>query len=250
MTEFRSFYKYEVSVVVPCFNEEGNIETLVERIQQLFTEHSMNGEIVLVNDASRDATQEKIDNSIEIHNNIRSMKHEVNKGIFQGWVTGVNNALGRYAVIIDADLQYDPQDISTLYNEVVKNEFDIIQGWRKNYNDSYLRNILKAGFSKLLGIIFNCRLQDIKSGFIICQKDIFIDILSYKFKYQFPQHYLTLSAISKQYTIKQIPITFNRRFAGTSFINAPLLFSLKAFLELPKAFKEFRSLNRKSMKRS
>lgn len=243
--------KIDLSVIVPCFNEEENIATLVEKINQVFTGHSINGEIVLVNDASLDGTQEQIDISIENNKNIRSFKHEINKGIFQGWVTGVHNAIGRYAVIIDADLQYDPADIYTLYTEMIKNEYDVIQGWRKEYHDSLLRNILKKGFSGLLGITFNCsRLQDIKSGFIMCRKEVFTDILSYKLAYEFPQHYLTISLLSKKYTIKQIPITFGKRFAGTSFISAPLLFSLKAFFELPKAFYEFRILNRKEMKRT
>ncbi len=243
-----SIPKFEVSVVVPCFNEEKNIATLAERIQGVFTKHSITGEIVLVNDASEDGTQEQIDLCIKKYKNIRSFRHKVNKGIFQTWTTGVHNALGKYVVIIDADMQYDPADIYVLYNEILKNEFDIIQGWRKNYYDSRLRNILKTSFSQLLGIVFNCKLQDIKSGFIICRKEIFQDILSYKLNYKFPQHYLTISGISKKYTIKQIPITFNERFAGTSFITAPLLFSLKAFLELPKAFYEFRILNREKIK--
>lgn len=247
---FRSTdYKFDLSVVAPCFNEEDNISTLVERIQQLFTRLSISGEIVLVNDASQDGTQEQIDIFTKKYNNIHSFKHEYNKGIFQGWVTGVGNASGRYVVIIDADMQYDPADIYTFYNEISKNEFDIIQGWRKNYHDTLLRNILKTGFSKLLGIMFNCRLHDIKSGFILCRKEIFVDILSYKFNYKFPQHYLTLSLISKQYTIKEVPITFNKRLAGVSFINKPIIFSLKALFELPKAFYEFRILNSKINKR-
>ncbi len=238
-------YKSGISVVVPCFNEEANIPLLVEKVQRVFTTYSINGEIVLVNDASQDGTQEQIDICMSRNKNIRSFRHEVNKGMFQAWVTGVNNASGKYVTIIDADLQYDPADIYTLYKEILKNEFDIVQGWRKNYHDSRLRRVLKTGFAVLLGIIFNCRLRDVKSGFLICRKEVLIDILTYKLNYKFPQHYPVLAGISKRYTIKQIPITFNKRLLGTSYISAPLLFSLKAFMELPKAFYEFKILNRK-----
>ncbi|MEM3101547.1 MAG: glycosyltransferase family 2 protein [Candidatus Nitrosotenuis sp.] len=238
--------RFDVSVIVPCFNEEGNIPILVKKIQECFTNHSINGEIILVNDASRDGTQEQIDMVRERYKNIRSFTHEVNKGIYQSWLTGANSASGRYIVIIDADMQYDPSDIYSLYSEMQKNESDIIQCWRMNYYDSRLRRILNLGFSKFLNIIFNCRLKDIKSGFLICKKGVFIDMLSYKLKYKFPQHYITISAISKGYTIKQIPTTFNKRFSGRSFISNPFVFSLGAMLELPKAFYEFRILrNRK-----
>ncbi|MBI4698325.1 MAG: glycosyltransferase family 2 protein [Nitrospirae bacterium] len=236
---------FDITAVIPCFNEEDNIAALVEKVQQAFSTHSINGEIILVNDASLDGTQRQIDIAMQKYNNIRSFGHKKNKGIFKSWITGARNASGRYVVILDADLQYDPDDIPVLYNEIQKNKCDIVQGWRKNYSDTRFRYILSVGFSKLLGVFFKCRLQDIKSGFLICRKEVFMDILSYKLEYMFPQHYLTLSGISKKYKIDQIPVTFRKRLSGNSYITSPFLFSLKAFWELPKAFYEFRVLSRK-----
>ncbi len=237
--------KFDLSVVVPCYNEEENIPVLVERVQDVFASHDINGELILVNDASIDGTQRQIDSVSMKYNNIRSFRHERNRGIFQAWITGVYNASGRYVIIIDADMQYDPSDIHTLYSEILKNEFDIVQGWRKDYYDSRLRRVLNVGFSNLLSIIFNCRLKDIKSGFMICRKEIFMDVLSYRLRYKFPQHYIGISAVSKGYFTKQIPIRFNKRFAGSSFITNPFIFSFGAFLELPKAFYEFRIMGHK-----
>src|SRR5215467_12235013 len=79
----------ELSVVVPCFNEEGNLDLLVARIERLFAQANIRGEIILVNDASSDATGPMIDTLASTHPAIRAVHHAVNRGITGGWQSGL-----------------------------------------------------------------------------------------------------------------------------------------------------------------
>ena len=236
---------YQLSVVVPCFNEEENIPELVRRLQEVFKNNNIAGEIVFVDDGSKDATSQRAGEYKAQYPNINCIQHSRNQGIVAGWQTGARNAKSDYVVIIDADMQYAPEDIPALYFELMKGEHDIVQGWRQTYDDSNYRFILSAGFSKMLNLIFGLNLNDIKSGFLATGKQKFLHIFDHRYHYNFYQHLITISAVSKGYTIKQIPVKFNQRYKGKSFITSPITFSLKAVLELPKAFWEFRVLSRK-----
>jgi hypothetical protein len=121
-----------------------------------------------------------------------------------------------------------------------------VQGWRRDREEpNWLRDTLSVGLSRILQWIFSMDLQDVKSGFICYRKDVFRDILDYRMKYFSFQSLVTVAAHFKGYRIHQVPITFFRRNAGESFIQRPLLFSLKAAWDLPKAFYEYRIRKRR-----
>ncbi len=71
----------ELSVLVPCFNEEGNVPELVERTERVFDRRSIAGEIILVNDGSVDGTGRQIDELATTHERVRALHHERNQGI-------------------------------------------------------------------------------------------------------------------------------------------------------------------------
>lgn len=234
--------KIDLSVVVPCFNEQGNIPILIERIAKVFELHNIAGEVVLVDDCSKDDTWKVMQIVSEKYPFVRCLQHEVNQGIVGGWKTGANNARGEYVLIMDADLQYLPEDIFRLYSEIKKGDYDIVQGWRHYAEDnSFLRKFQSQAFSFLLNTLFLMNLRDIKSGFLVCKREVFRDILNYKNKYKHYQHIITIAAHCKGYKIKQIPVVFDKRQFGESYLkNVPIKFILNALTDIPKAFVEFR----------
>jgi len=235
-----------LSVVVPCFNEEKNLSVLVNRINQALGSAGISGEIVLVNDGSRDGTAAVIDQLARQFQNVRPVHHRLNRGIVEGWRSGLAASKGDLVLTTDADLQYAPEDIPPLYREMASGDWDLVQGWRKDREEpSYLRDVLSLGLSKILQWIFSMNLQDVKSGFICYKREVFADILDYKQKYFSFQSLITVAAHFKGYRIRQVPITFFRRHAGESFIKRPVIFSLKAATDLPKAFYEYRIRKRR-----
>jgi len=229
------------SVIVPCFNEEDNIALLVDRTNQAFSKHDINGEIVLVDDGSTDRTRQKIQEAIEANNNVKGVFHEINRGIVEGWRSGLEASEGAYVVTIDADLQYQPEDVPRLYKEVENSDWDLVQGWRRFSKENHvIRHILSVGLSIMLNLLFGMWLKDIKSGFILYKREVFRDIMNYKRDYLVFQHFITIAAHAKGYRITQIPVTFERRHAGESFITRPLSFSIKVLRDIPKALAEYR----------
>jgi len=235
-----------LSVVVPCFNEEMNLPVLVNRINQAMGSAGIPGEIILVNDGSRDGTGAVIDQISRQFQNVRAVHHPVNRGIVEGWRSGLAASRGDFILTTDADLQYAPEDIPPLYRAMVSGDWDLVQGWRRDREEpNWMRDLLSIGLSKILQWIFSMNLQDVKSGFICYRKEVFRDILDYRQKYFSFQSLITVAAHFKGYRIRQVPITFFRRHAGESFIKRPLIFSLKASSDLPKAFYEYRIRKRR-----
>ena len=232
---------FDLSVIVPCFNEEGNIPLLLERTQKTLSEAGINGEIILVDDASSDRTAELIRAAEAERPNVRGCFHKVNQGIVGGWRTGLAASSGKYVVTIDADLQYQPEDIAVLFKAMDPALCDLVQGWRRFSSENHrIRYILSVGLSGMLNVLFGMRLKDIKSGFVLYKKEVFEDILTYKKDYLVFQHFITIAADAKGYRVRQVPVKFERRYAGESFITRPIRFSLKVLQDLPKALAEYR----------
>ena len=232
----------EVSVIAPCLNEEENIEPLVKRINKALNKARINGEIILINDGSKDDTLSILKKVKSKTKNLIIINHNKNKGIVEAWKSGLRKATGRYVITTDSDLQYLPEDIPRLYKKIKGSKFDLVQGRReKDEEKNFIRDSLSVSLSFILNRIFSMKLKDIKSGFIIYKRKVFKDILDYKKNYNLFQHFVTVAAHWKGYKIKQIPVKFAKRKHGKSFINAvPVKFIVKILLDIPKAISEYR----------
>lgn len=234
----------DLSVVVPCYNEEGNLRELVGRTVRAATDEGVGAfEILLVDDGSTDGTGPLIGELAAEFPQVVPVDHQENRGIVAGWRSGFERSKGRVVLTTDADLQYAPEDIPMLFRECDGGPWDLVQGWRKNYREkSLLRKLLSTGFSGILRLLFFLPLHDVKSGFIAYRRDVLEDILDYRFHYFSFQSLPTVAGYFKGYRIKQVPITFHQRFAGASSIERPIIFSIRTALDLPKALVEYRFL--------
>lgn len=240
----------ELSVIVPCYNEQSNIRDLVSKVLELFNKNIINGEVILVNDGSNDRSCIEIERVVKQFKNVIGVSHAKNLGITEAWNSGLKSSHGKYVVTIDADLQYDPEDIIKLYQEIRSDKYDLVQGWRMEYKDNnLLRKFLSRALSYLLNSLFFTMMNDIKSGFVMYKLEVFFDILKYRNKFRVFQHFFILCAIKQGYRIKQVPIAFYPRIRGESFIKNPLVFSFKVLLDIPRAVLCFGILARKNMRR-
>ena len=231
----------EISVIVPCYNEEGNILPLCRRIQEVLSPLHLGFELICVDDGSTDRTAEAIRRAQDQFAFLRGAYHERNGGIAKGWHTGFEKSRGRYVVTMDADLQYRPEDIVTLYERIKQGDIDLVQGWRKGQPDrGPLRKVLSSGLSLLLNVAFGTRLKDNKSGFILYRREVFGDLVQYRRKFKLFQHFVTVAAHARGYRIVQEPVRFDRRTWGESFIHSPFRFSAEVMFEFGKAMYEFR----------
>jgi len=235
-----------LSVLVPCFNEEANIEPFVERSLAALAAAGIDAEILLVDDGSRDRTQQNIEAMAQRHREVRGLRHETNRGIAECWKTAASAARAPVLLITDADLQYAPEDIPRLHRLLESDGADIVQG-RRTIEDSGTgyRSALSAAFSGVLNRLFDTRLRDVKSGFLCAPRRVFQAMLEMRYHYRCPQHFIVVNAVSQGFRVRQEPVVFGPRRAGRSFIRSPLQFALRALTDLPRALWEFRILNRR-----
>jgi phenylacetate-CoA ligase len=233
----------ELSVLVPCFNEEGNLPELVERTERVFERRGIAGEIVLVNDGSRDGTAAQIEALAARHPNVVAVHHPTNRGIPAGWRSGLAHSRGRYVCTIDADLQYQPEAIALLYREMCFSKADLVQAWRstlERYQYDF-RYYMSRGLDLMLKFAFGMPEHDVKSGFVMYKREVFDDILRDEPKYYYFQHMITVIAKGRGYSLRQVETLFEERRAGQSFISAlPLTMISRTLVDVGRGVLEYR----------
>ena len=128
----------KVSVVVPVFNEEGNVEPLVEEIAAVMNQQNPEWELWLVDDGSTDASLARIRTVCEREPHAGFLSFRRNRGQSAAFGAGFEAATGDVIVTLDADLQNDPADIPTLL-DMYRQGFDMVIGWRVTRRDDSAR---------------------------------------------------------------------------------------------------------------
>src|SRR5947207_7642673 len=100
-----------LSICVPVYNEEENLPLLHEAIAAVFDANNIDGEILLVDDGSKDGSWAQIEKLVEKDPRVRGLKFKANCGETAASDAGLRAARGKYVMTMDADLQNDPQDI-------------------------------------------------------------------------------------------------------------------------------------------
>jgi phenylacetate-CoA ligase len=233
----------QLSVVAPCYNEELSVAELTRRVLATFDRGQIDGELILVDDGSRDATADKIRELEKAHpGRVVGRFHGVNRGIPGGWKTGVAAARGLHVAIIDSDLQYQPEDLLRLRRELLEHSVDVVQGFRSSVGRARgARYNLSRGLNFILNRTFGMKLRDNKSGFLMCSKEVMQDLLSYKGSYYYWQSFIMVAAHAKGYSYREVETLFEDRRAGTSFLEGQAyLASAKAMVDLVAAAAEYR----------
>ena len=232
----------ELSVLVPCFNEEGNLPELVERLGRTLDRGQIAGQVILVDDGSRDRTWQVIQDLAVSNPFVVPICHEGNRGLAAAWRTALELAQGSLVCLIDADLQYQPEDILRLRRMLHETQCDIVQGWRSPVGrERQPRYYWSRGLNWILNRLFGMRLRDNKSGFVLCPREVLADLLSYRGRYNFWQSFLMIAAHTKGYSYREVETLFEERRAGESFLaDVPLRVILKVLRDLGPAVMEYR----------
>ncbi|MCB9883355.1 MAG: glycosyltransferase family 2 protein [Planctomycetes bacterium] len=132
-----------LSVVVPIYDEEENLELLHGEIQAALDELPFASEVLYVDDGSRDRTPRILTSLHERDTRVRVIRFRRNFGQTPALAAGFDHARGNVVVTMDGDLQNDPADIPRLL-EKLEQGYDIVAGWRKNRQDRWLSRRLPS----------------------------------------------------------------------------------------------------------
>ena len=121
-----------LSIIIPAYNEEKTIAHILDQVLAVELMGQISKEIVVVNDCSRDRTEEEITKYISDHPDtpIRDFKHDINQGKGAALHTGIRQATGQAIIVQDADLEYDPQEFNLLLAPMLKGVADVVYGSR------------------------------------------------------------------------------------------------------------------------
>ncbi|MRG97296.1 glycosyltransferase [Polyangium spumosum] len=233
----------ELSVIVPCFNEELNLRELATRVLGVFEVGGLVGELVLVDDGSKDGTAAVIrELSAGSAGRIVGCFHPENRGIAAAWRTGVGASRGKLVATIDADLQYQPEDLLRLRRALYEYSVDVVQGFRSAVGRRKdQRYHLSRGLNHLLNGVFGMNLSDNKSGFVMCAREVMLDLLTYRGTYFYWQSFIMVAAHAKGYSYKEIETIFEQRRQGTSFLEKTAVrASVLSLVDIGKATWEYR----------
>ena len=205
----------KISLILPAFNESENLEILIKKINIAFTKNNMNKnlEIIIVNDGSQDNTSEIAEKLLDQYDNLILINLKTNNGKAYALDIGINNSKGEIICIMDADIQYSPEDLIKMIN-LIYDGYDLINGKRNIRKDSFLTIFFSKIYNYILRKLFKIKLNDFFSGIKVYKKEIF-NLMDYSGLSRF----VIFFSSKYNYNISEISVNHNNRIKGQTSYN-------------------------------
>jgi len=146
--------KIKISVVVPIYNEEGNIEILFSKLNETLKRITNDFEIIFINDGSFDRSYDLLKQISKKDKKVKIISFSRNFGHMAAINAGLEHCLGERVVVMDADLQDPPFVIEKMYKKSLEG-FDVVYGVKKKRKESFIRVYMMKVFYRLLNKISN-----------------------------------------------------------------------------------------------
>ena len=205
----------KISVVVPVFNEEVNIEPFLERIIKVLNKITNDYEIIFSLDPSKDKTEEKILNLASKNKNIKIIIFSRRFGQPAATIAGINNSTGDCCVVIDVDLQDPPELIEELYVKFLEGYEVVLAKRKKRKGETFLKKIIASFGYKLINFFSEIDMPIDTGDFRLISKKVVEQLKSMKEPHNF------LRGMVAYIGFKQCEIVYDRdqRFRGDTKYN-------------------------------
>ncbi|MFZ2976069.1 MAG: glycosyltransferase family 2 protein [Candidatus Moraniibacteriota bacterium] len=200
----------KISVVVPLYNEEGNVRELHRKIKEACEKLEKSFEIIFIDDGSRDKTVENCQGLTPL----KLIKFRRNFGQTAAFDAGVKNSLGEIIVMMDGDLQNDPADIPLLLAEIEKG-YDIVSGWRWQRKDSLSKKIFSRTANLLRKILIHDKIHDSGCSLKAYRRECFKDVDLFGEMHRFIPALLELQG----YKVGEVKVSHHPRTSGVTKYN-------------------------------
>ncbi len=216
----------ELSVIIPAYNEEGNIDPLYREVKEVLKKLSGSYEIVFVDDGSKDLTFKKLVAIRQQDPAVKIIRFKKNFGQSAALQAGFDHAGGTIIATLDADLQNDPRDIPALISKLEKDELDVVCGWRHNRKDILSKKIFSALANNMRKTFTGESIQDSGCTLRIYRAECVKDLQLYGELHR----YIPAILQWKGYRIGELPVKHRERASGQTKYTWSRL--IKGFLDL------------------
>jgi glycosyltransferase involved in cell wall biosynthesis len=208
----RQPHRITLSVIVPIYDEAGNIAILCEKLFAVLDRLPLESEVIAVNDGSRDGSLKELIEQTMRFSHLKVIDLRRNYGQTAAIMAGIDHAVGEIVVTIDADLQNDPEDIPALLN-MLQQGYDVVSGWRKERQDSAIRrNLVSRLANRLISRISGVPLNDYGCTLKAYRRDILQGVRLYGEMHRFIPIYASWMGAK----IVELPVSHHPRRIGHS----------------------------------
>lgn len=173
----------KLSVIIPVYNSEKTIRPLIEKLQATLSEISF--EIVMVNDGSRDCSEQICRELSQAYANVRFISLRRNYGEFNAVMCGLNWAYGNYCVMIDDDFQNPPEEILKLVETAESGDYDVVYTYYAKKQHSVGRNMGSRFVNWLTSYLLNKPKDLYLSSFKLIRQEVVQEIIKYHGPYPY-----------------------------------------------------------------
>ena len=199
----------KLSLVVPCFNEAGNVEKMYEEVVKVLGNECC--EVVFVNDGSRDNSAEVLKKLYEANDNIQVINFSRNFGKEAAMLAGLESAKGEYVCVIDADLQ-QPVSVAKEMMDILdeKPDIDCVTAFQKSRSEGGLMSFMKSCFYKFINSISEVNFVNGASDFRMMRRTMVDAVISMTEYHRFSKGIFSWVGFNTEY----IPYEAQERHAG------------------------------------
>ena len=202
----------DISVVVPLYNEEGNVKELYKELHAVLNKECNSYEILFIDDGSTDNTKAIVHGLIESDPNVTMITFRRNFGQTAAISAGFDYSRGKIIITMDGDLQNDPADIPKLLEHIDKGS-DVVTGWRHKRQDPFLNRRLPSIIAnKIISSITGVHLHDYGCTLKAFKKEITDHIKLYGEMHRFIPAIASAMGVS----ISEVKVNHRPRLHGSS----------------------------------
>lgn len=202
----------KLSLIIPCYNEEGNVRKLFDSVNIAFENKIENYEFVFINDGSKDKTRDKLKELLsEVNQNIKIVDFSRNFGKEAAIFAGLQNAEGDLVTIIDADLQQRPEIVVKMVSFLDEHpEYDCVTAFQEKRMEGKAMSFVKNTFYKLINNICEIDFKNGASDFRTFRRNMVEAILNMPEYFRFSKGIFSWVGFETHY----IPYIVEERFSG------------------------------------
>ncbi|HHL38943.1 MAG TPA: glycosyltransferase family 2 protein [Deltaproteobacteria bacterium] len=208
----------ELSIAVPLYNEEENIERVIGELTERLDKEGVDYELVLVNNGSRDATPSLIERMASENERIRPVHLRENQGYGGGILAGLRLCRGRWVGYMWGDDQVVADDVLRVFRELRDGRLDLCKARRVERHDGLQRRLITKTYNAVFPLFFKVSTTDVNGCPKLMRREVF-EALRIRSTDWFIDAEIMIKAERRGLAVGEVPVVFHERKKGSSSVN-------------------------------